>query len=293
MTERGTAWTLLLASLVAPPAAADAVHLANGRTLEGVVAREADGTVRIHLEFGEIALPAHLVLRIEKEASALAEFEARWAELALRADASGEEWLELARWARAAGLDHGAGQAALRAAEFAPESGPAGALLASLGFLRDEGSGQWLRYEEAMVRSGRVLYAGTWVAAAELAAREAAEARARQESLSADREDRLTRAVELLVLAQVAETTAERSSGMGIPLYAYPFVVSSVFVPVKPHHAPLPWARGQAGVLDDLLRRNPGSLLPVGEPGRVTRSRFSSPAMPTPTGSASGSSSEP
>lgn len=279
MSAYGRAWGLLVAGIVAAPAAADVVHLANGRQFEGVVASASGDSVRIRFEFGEIALPARLVASVEKGGSALAEFEERYAALAGRGTASAEDWLELARWARARGLDHGAARAALQAVEFTPEPEGAAALLAALGLVRDEASGQWLRYEEAMSRQGLVPFRGAWVTRAEAAALLAAEAREREELATAYRDDRLTRAVELLALAQLAEATTAWPPVIGVPLFGFPVVVSPGFVHVRPHVTPLPWAPGQEDVLDDLLHRNPGSLLPVGDPRRVIRSRFSSAGL--------------
>jgi hypothetical protein len=119
----------------------------------------------------------------------------------------------------------------------------------------------------------------------------AAEARERENLATSYRDDRLTRAVELLALAQLAEATTARPPMIGVPLYGFPVVVSPGFVHVKQHVTPLPWAPGQRDVLDDLLHRNPGSLLPVGDPSRVIRSRFSSTG--SKVGRADGAASAP
>ncbi len=279
MVQRGHPWAVLLAVIVAAPATADVVHLANGRSFEGVVAELGEERLRIRFDFGEIAIPRHLVTRVEKTSSALAEFEGRWAALAGRAGAGGADWLELARWARAAGLDRAAAQAALRAVELEPDVPGAAPLLTALGLVLDEGSGQWLRHEEAMARRGLVPFRGTWVEREEVSAVLAAEARTVAAEATAEREARLARAVELLALAQLAEATAARDPVAGLPLYGWPVFVSPVFVPVKVPRRPPPLAPGQDDVLHDLLHRNPGSLLPVGDPGRVVRSRFSFPAQ--------------
>ncbi len=266
---------LAVAFAVAGPVAADVVHLNNGRKFEGVIAEVGAERVLVRFEFGDLAVPRRLVARVEKGSSALLEFEARRTTLAGRPEARAEDWLELARWALAAGLEHAAAQAALTAVQLDPELAGAAALLGQLGYLQDETSGQWLRYEEAMSRKGYIQFRGSWMPGSEAAAILDAEAREAAERAVAQREDRLTEVVELLALAELAE--ASRPPQIGVPVYSYPVVAIPGFFPhfhrKKPLVPPSPQARD---VLDDLLHRNPGSLLPVGDPLSRIRTRFSS-----------------
>jgi len=255
-------------------ARADTVHLVNGRAFEDVVAWADGDQVRIRFDYGEMSLPRQAVAGIEAEASELTRFEERWETLA-RADASAGEWLELARWARGAGLDHGAARAALRASVIDPTVEGLAPLLAGLGFVQDEGTGAWLPLDEMMARRGWVRRGHDWIppeqAAALRAAVEDEEARRRV----AVREERMLRAMELLALTRIAEQTAPPPQ-VGLPLYP---------VVVLPGHHGHHGHRGHGGAfadtpanretLDDLLHRNPGSLFTVG-PWRNERTPGSS-----------------
>jgi len=247
-------------------ARADTVHLVNGRSFEDVVAWPDGDQVRIRFDYGEMSLPLRAVARIESGTSQLTRFEESWGTLA-RAEASAGEWLDLARWARGAGLDHGAARAALRASVVDPTVEGLAPLLAGLGFVQDEGTGAWLPLDEMMARRGWVRRGSDWIppeqAAALRAAMEDEEARRRV----AVREERMLRAMELLALTRIAEQTAPPPQ-VGLPLY--PVVVVPGF-PARRHHGDgRVDHRGNRETLDDLLHRNPGSLLSVGpdRPGR-------------------------
>ncbi|MGH9464614.1 MAG: hypothetical protein ACRD0X_03140 [Thermoanaerobaculia bacterium] len=284
MSCRSLLGVLLGTVALATPAWGDVVHLVNGRKLEGVIAEVGEQRVLIRLEFGDLALPRAMVARVERADSALLEYQARRAMLTAQG-AGPEQWLELARWARDAGLEHAAAQAALRAVELAPGSAEAAGLLTALDFLEDEATGQWLPFEEAMSRRGYVTFHGAWISREEATAALAAEAQHERERATADREGRLARAVELLAVAQVAGArSGPPYPPWGTPVWGYPVAVFPGFidldvgrpikVPMRPQGAPSLPSRG---ALDDLLHRNPGSLLPVGEPARHLRSSFSKP----------------
>lgn len=256
-------------AVAAAAAAADVVHLTNGRKLEGVLAESGVDRVRIRLEFGEIEVPANMVARVERSDSALREYQERRAAL-LAGQAGAAEWTALARWARDAGLDHAAAEAALRAIELEPDAAGASGLLGALGYLRDEVTGQWLPYAEAMSRQGYRNVRGTWLSSDEAAALEATEERARREAASAQRDDRLAQAIEMLALAQLAD------SYQAYPPHAVTWVTPVWGFPVLPgvgggHFEPGPTPCLRCGIRrDGLPLRNPGSLLPVSGGGHAS-----------------------
>lgn len=74
-------WLGLSLTVVAVHARADEVHLAGGRTIEGVATHQGDKVV-ITLESGSITVPSAEVLRIDKGVAPLAQVEEREAKLA-------------------------------------------------------------------------------------------------------------------------------------------------------------------------------------------------------------------
>lgn len=281
-----------LAALVglAGAAAADTVVLANGRSFEGVEARVDGERVRIRFDYGEMAVPLATVARIERGSTALARFEERWRALA-SGEAAAADWLDLARWAHAQGLDHGAARAAQRAAALDPDLEGVGALLAGLGFVREETTGAWMPVDELMARRGWVRQGTGWVAPEEAAAQRAAVAREEANRRAAVREERVLRTMEMLALAELAERTEPEPPAVGLPLYPV------LAVPGFPGHGRRHdgdfdhHRRDDRRTLDDLLHRNPGSLLPVGthaprrspgslitvEPGRRNHGGYADP----------------
>jgi hypothetical protein len=176
----------LLALAAALPAAADTVHLRNGRDYEGVIAdRTAEG-VRIRLAFGYIVIPDDQVLSIDKEASPLAEYLERKAALLASPDARAAEWLALARWAKSNDLAQGVREAAEIAAELDPGLPGLDPLLRPFGIVFEEKTGRWLPLAEVMARRGLVSFEGEWMTAADrrslLAERERERAIAAQEA---------------------------------------------------------------------------------------------------------------
>jgi hypothetical protein len=255
-------------------ARADTVHLVNGRSFEDVVAWLDGDQVRIRFDYGEMSLPREAVAGIESGTSELTRFEERWETLA-RAEAPAEEWLDLARWARGAGLDHGAARAAVRASVLDPTVEGLAPLLAGLGFVQDETSGAWLPLDEMMARRGWVRRGSDWIPPEQAAALRAAMEDEEARRLVAVREERMLRAMELLALTRIAEQTAPPPQ-VGLPLY--PVVVLPGHHGHHGHHghgggfADTPANRE---TLDDLLHRNPGSLFTVG-PWRNDRTPGSS-----------------
>ncbi|HEX2162917.1 MAG TPA: hypothetical protein VHM02_03105, partial [Thermoanaerobaculia bacterium] len=216
---------LALAAALALPAAADDVYLTNGNVFEDVVARREGGSVVIQLPGGALRLPASRVERIERRDTAQTEYVARRQALAADDGGNAGDWLALARWAREHGLEQGYREAARRAAALDPDLAGLPALMESLGYVRDEGSGPWLTPDELMARRGYVRHGDSWITAgerAELLRAEAEEARLVRERREERARDRalvhLAAAAQAQAEAERARAEAERRPSYGVPV---------------------------------------------------------------------------
>jgi hypothetical protein len=218
--------TALLLLLSASAALADDVYLTNGRKFEGVIAEVIDSQVRIQMSGGVLSLPRGQVLRVEKADSVLGDFLARRA--ALKRGARAEDWLDLARWAKARGLDHDAREAALVAAGLDPHLAGLGPLLRGWGFVFDVQLDRWIPYGDSMRRRGFVFADGQWITREEYAEK----ARAREEEAARRRFERdaarVAQAARAALEAEQARAELELyraslqpASPAGIPIYPY------------------------------------------------------------------------
>ncbi len=198
---------LALGTAAAAPAAADDVHLKNGKVFEGVIAEVTETKVHIALPGGQLSVPRSAVLRVE-------EGPAPWAEYLERADAlrrdpkaTGADWLALARWAQQRALAQGVREAALRAAEFDPALPGLEPLLRGAGYVWDREIERWLPYADSMRRRGFVQVGAAWISREEHEARQRAAERAemewRQRRAEAAETARAARTDRLLDLAEV------------------------------------------------------------------------------------------
>lgn len=269
---------LLAAGLVpAPPAAADDVHLTNGRSFEGVVARIEGDRVAIRLHQGVIRLPRSRVARIVYETSPLETYLDRKRALTSARDATAEDWLELALWARRSGLATAYSEAARLAAALDPGVDGLAPVMRDLGFEREGAGGSWFTRDELMRRRGMVRWNGDWVTPAERAALREREESERRRLAEVRRE-----ATEAAVLAELAtairlDAEAERAReqglayapglryGIGPTIWAAP----GFFVPVQRQAPP-------ADPVVDAPAPDPGGDAPDRgpPPGRTNRGRF-------------------
>lgn len=260
-------WTAsLLLALIVVPALADDVHLTNGEVFEEVIAVEEGERVRVRLAYGELVLPRSEVLRIEVGRSPLAEYFEHRDRLQLAPESSAAQWLELALWAEARGLRHGFREALRQAADLDPRLEGLAAAMRRLGWVFDEARDRWLPYEEQ-----------ARLAARQRAAAAPPERAPQQASVRGDSavEERLSRAVEILALAQLEREANEgrrTADGRYLPgvHYLWPVATFGGWVfPKSPHdqvisdpvshtiHRPAdPGAR-------EIIRSQPGSLLPI------------------------------
>ena len=166
--------TVVAAALVATSVVADDVYLKSGGVFENVVAVVSEEQVRVLLPIGEMVLPAAQVLRVEVADSPFAQYLVRRDRLLREAATAAEEWLELARWSRVQGLDRGHREAALHAADLAPNLEGLAPVMRGLDYTFEPELVRWLPHADAMHRRGLVQLDGEWLDRDERARRLAA-----------------------------------------------------------------------------------------------------------------------
>ncbi len=288
---------LALTGLMGETVSADDVFLKNGRKFEGVIAETTDTQVRIRMQGGVVSLPISQVLRVESKDSDLSGYLRRKEALRRSADANAQDWLELARWAKTQGLEQGAREAALAAAELNPKLDGVATLLRGYKYTFDEAAGRWISYEESMRKRGFVFTQGAWISREELAerARLQREAEAHVAQLrEAARADRAARQTEMLLATQTAllqETVRDRERERNAGPYAAPYAGYGWPVVVIPGYFSNPCHRGDCnnnpppggggeggghggghnrggGHTRSSFTRVPGSLIPGGDAGQ-------------------------
>jgi len=278
-----------LALAAAAPALADNVYLTNGKSFEGVVAKVDDAHVRIQMPGGEIRLPRTSVERVEQGDSAFATYLER--KQALGKHGSAAEWLDLARWASANGLDQGAREAALKAASIDPHLAGLAPILRAQGYVYDRDLERYIPYADAMRRRGLVSSGGRWITREEQRD-EQAEARREREDFAAAQAASAARAASdaqrQLAELQLYQQEAAGAGAVNPGYYApYGFTLGAFpgfFPPLSGHrghggfrgqgfHAHGHGSSGGFGRSGGALgfqgfSRVPGSLFPVGQPTR-------------------------
>lgn len=284
---------LLLALAFRAPGFADTVHLTNGRSFEGVVAETTDTEVRITMPGGTLSLPLSHVLRVDKSQSSFAEYLKR--KEVVQRGGSAADWLALAQWAKAQGLEQGVREASLAAADLDPRLAGLAPLMRRYGYVLDEQVDRWISYADSMRRRGFVQSNGEWISREEHAARqraqqqEEAQRNAERASARAAQATQAAREAELaLVEMELREKLARSSSvqdavsSYGAPVYFYPWYVAPVPTPPCHHCGPRPpQSPGQnpgqnqnqtpeprQGSRDTTFTHVPGSLIPGHLPAR-------------------------
>jgi hypothetical protein len=291
---------LLLAVLALPAVAAgDTVRLVNGRAYEGVIAESTAEGVRIRLAFGYLVLPHDQVAGIDKGPSALAEYLRRKGELFDRIDADAGDWLALARWARAQELHQGVREAAMLAAELDPELPGLDPLLRPFGLVLVSEIGRWIPLDEAMARRGLVRHGGEWISKEERRVRLAEEARLEALQAEAEAARRMAAVAERRQREEEQRRAGTELGWYGASVVLVPLPIPGVvfagapFFPGKPVEPGDGHGRRRRDRGSDALRfRQPGSLLPHGDPGAPPPpppsrpNSVSPPASSSPAGSA-------
>jgi len=242
---------LLLALAFQAPGFADTVHLKNGRSFEGVVAETTDNEVKITMPGGTLSLPLSHVLRVDKSQSNFAEYLKR--KEAVQRGGTAADWLALAQWAKAQGLEQGVRDAALAAADLDPRLTGLAPLMRRYGYVLDEQLDRWISYSDSMRRRGFVESNGEWISREEHAARQRAQ---QQEAAQRDAERASARAAQAAQAAREAElalvemelrerlarnsSVQEAVSSYGAPVYFYPWYVAPVPTPPCHHCGPRP-----------------------------------------------------
>ena len=265
--------TLFLFAALAAPATADTVHLVNGNRFEDVVAVRDGAMVRIRMPHGEIVLPGKVVARVERSQSVWQEYGRRESAL-LGSAPRAHEWLELARWADGASYEHGMREAALRAAAADPQLVGLAPLMARIGHILDRDAGEWLSEAEYMRRRGYRLWGNQWLRAEEYEARRRAHEEAQKRRREDARQERIARAIEALVVAELSRAAEPESDPepdeVRRPVVA---VYANSYIPfLAPPGGPLPPPTGLQASFEDLARRQPGSLFPIRPQRHLTSS---------------------
>src|SRR5690606_31241832 len=157
--------TLLSGLLLASSAAADVVHLKDGRKIEGTIVERTDTKVIVQTKFGPTELKASDVDRIEEKSTPKEEFKQRLDE----AEGDAEKLFQVYIWAKGRNLDADAKRALREVVKIDPEHENARKLL---GYVRYED--RWVSESEherltaeaqrqEMEAKGLVLHQGKWV----------------------------------------------------------------------------------------------------------------------------------
>ncbi|MFQ5524795.1 MAG: hypothetical protein ACE5GX_00905 [Thermoanaerobaculia bacterium] len=269
----------LLLGLVLLPAAAgaDRIRLENGKSFDDVViVEQTDSSIQFRLASGEMSLPLSWVAEVERTKGALEEYFERKDALDGAGVATGVDWLDLARWARAQGVGHGFREALLMAGELEPQLDGLAPLMASIDFYFKTESGIWSHGRQAPPRSERPAGQG------DPPARRTA-SHGPWDSGTGDVAQGLTRAIERLAEAELERTRARRERDEPVRTrlttlgtVAYPFIgVGAGFAgsgwifrgePIRPPQSDPkdPVIRRPANAqARALLSRPPGSILPL------------------------------
>jgi len=260
----------ICSALVGIPAFADDVYLKNGRVFEDVITEVGDNSVRIYLAFGEMSVALDSIERIEQSISSLEGYQSRYQALLDEPRASAGEWLELSRWARSHGNEHGARQAALEAAARNPQEPGLSEVMATLDFVFEPSLGRWISFEEGMRLRGFDKVDGEWLSADQRLARSQAAAEAAR-AREADEDRRLTRAFMALAAAKMAEPQ-QPAVVVTQPVGWW----SNPFVWRHPGHRPRRHVRPDHPTAIPIEVRQPGSLFPIARHGGVAAGSASS-----------------
>lgn len=146
---------------------ADDVHLENGSSFEDVVVTRTDSHVIVELPAGgRLRLPNEQVREVVLGSSPLQRFREYREELLASPGSSGEDVLDLVRWAQLNGLEQEARSLALVLARAQPDLVGLAPVMSGIGYQQDE-HGVWILHDDLMRRRGMVRYADRWMSPSE------------------------------------------------------------------------------------------------------------------------------
>ena len=152
-------------------AGADDVILRNGSSFENVVVERTEDHVVVELPMGgKLRLPNEQVLEVIVRQSPLERFRLYREELLATPGSSGEDLLDLVRWAQLQDLTREARNLALVIAKAQPELDGLAPIMSGLGYQQAE-SGAWMLEDDLMRARGLVRYDGEWLTRDQRAAR--------------------------------------------------------------------------------------------------------------------------
>jgi hypothetical protein len=194
-----------VALLAGSPAVADQLILKNGNRISGILVERQATRVVIDVGPGRLAIPMASVDKIVTGASPLSKFAERAARLSPQ---DREGWLDLALWARDAGLETQAQECFARVLALDPQNA-----LAQAGVGNVLLNGRWLTPDEAQRARGYVRFEGAWMTPEERDERQR-ESDVRRELERARAAERVAEAEARARAAEERAAEAEYSSGL-------------------------------------------------------------------------------
>lgn len=191
-------------------AAADQLVLKNGGRITGILIERSATRVVMEVGPGHVAFPISSVDRIIEGRSPLAAYAERAARLGPQ---DREGWLELALWAKDAGLDTQAHDCFARVLALDPQSALAQAALGNVLL-----NGRWLTPDEAHRARGYVRFEGSWLLPEEREDIQRERELRREEARERAAEARRAEAEAAARAAEAAQAAAAANASYGLPL---------------------------------------------------------------------------
>jgi hypothetical protein len=149
-------YVLPILALMAGTAAADEVHLRNGRKLTNCIAKQEGGKVTVESGLGTVVLEAGEVEAIREGDCPLKEYPAKRA--AIESSRKASDWYELAGWCKENGIHRHRGGLLQKVIELEPNHELA---RRELGFSLH--NGKWMTKDEVNRERGLVQFEGKWM----------------------------------------------------------------------------------------------------------------------------------
>jgi hypothetical protein len=244
---------------------ADQLVLKNGGRITGIVVERSATRVVMEVGPGRVAFPIGNVDRIVEGRSPLSAYSERAARVSPQ---DREGWLELALWARDAGLETQARECFARVLALEPQNPLAQAALGNVLL-----NGRWLSPDEAQRARGYVRFEGSWVLPEEREDIQRERELRREEARERAAEARRAEAEAAARAAEAAQAAAAASASYGLPL-GYAVYGSTPFgAPFRGGHGMRRSGATGHGHAARATPAPPTVPLPPGEIGRRPRER--------------------